>query len=56
MNYSLVIPIFNEGKILNNLLEDLKVLNKQIEIILVDDGSNDETPKILKNLKKIIPL
>ena len=51
MNYSLVIPIFNEGKILNNLLEDLKVLNKQIEIILVDDGSNDETPKILKNLK-----
>jgi len=50
MNYSLIIPIFNEGKILNNLLEDLKALNEQIEIILVDDGSDDETPKILKNL------
>jgi dolichol-phosphate mannosyltransferase len=51
VNYSLIIPIFNEGSLLNNLLEDLKVLNETIEVILVDDGSNDETPKILKNVK-----
>ena len=51
MNYSLIIPIFNEGKLLNNLLADLKLLDETIEVILVDDGSDDETPKILKNVK-----
>lgn len=51
MNYSLVIPIFNEGNLLNDLIEDLKVLNEKIEVIIVDDGSYDETPKILKNVK-----
>jgi|TARA_B110000495_G_C22989636_1_gene582590 dolichol-phosphate mannosyltransferase len=51
MSYSLVIPVYNEGRLLNNLLENLKALDQQIEIIIVDDGSNDETQKILSKIK-----
>ena len=43
MNYSLIIPIFNEGRTLNKLLDDLDELSDNIEIIIVNDGSTDET-------------
>lgn len=49
---SLVIPVFNEEKNLPVLLERLervmKGMNKEYEIIFVDDGSKDESLAILK--------
>ena len=48
MNYSLIIPIYNEGHTLQLLLNKLdKLKDNNIEIIIVDDGSNDNTKDIL---------
>ncbi len=49
MNYSLIIPIYNEGHSLNKLLKQLRKFDSSIEIIIIDDGSNDSTREILNN-------
>ena len=49
MNYSLIIPIYNEGHSLNKLLKQLRKFDSSIEIIIIDDGSNDNTRSILEN-------
>ena len=55
MNYSLIIPFFNEEKniqsLLNNLFASLKNLNNEnrnFQIIFIDDGSKDNTFEKLK--------
>lgn len=49
---SIVIPLFNEEEVLPNLLRELGTvcgsLGQSYEIILVDDGSADRTPLLLK--------
>ncbi|MDC0165250.1 glycosyltransferase family 2 protein [bacterium] len=56
LNYSLIIPIYNEGRSLNKLLNQLQEIDDLIEIIIVNDGSNDNTEDILnnQNLFKVI--
>jgi glycosyltransferase involved in cell wall biosynthesis len=51
---SLVIPCYNEAKNLPDLIKRCEALIKQadIEIILVDNGSSDDTQNILKSLKE----
>ena len=50
MTYTLIIPIYNEGHTLRLLLSKLnKLKNDNIEIIIIDDGSNDNTQSILSN-------
>ena len=58
---SIIIPVFNEEESLNELIDQLDELvnrmnEKSIEIIFIDDGSNDNTNRIIvKNLSiKII--
>jgi dolichol-phosphate mannosyltransferase len=45
---SIIVPLFNEAEIFENLIERLiKVLNSislNVEVVLVDDGSRDNTP------------
>ncbi len=50
---SIIIPVYNEKNFLLRLFEQLKEHFNQnnIEIIFVDDGSNDGSSEILKNLK-----
>ena len=55
MDYSLIIPFFNEEKniesLLNKLfisLKDLNEENRNFQIIFVDDGSKDNTFENLK--------
>lgn len=46
---SVVIPVYNEEKVLEHCLNSLKLQSyKPVEIIVVDDGSTDNTPQIAK--------
>ena len=57
MTYSIIIPLYNEKRTLPILLQKLNKLDKNIEIIIIDDGSTDGTKALLKNnqnLKVII--
>jgi glycosyltransferase involved in cell wall biosynthesis len=52
MKLSLVIPCYNEAANLPLLLERCKELarNSDVEVILVDNGSTDNSPSVLKEL------
>jgi len=51
---SAIIPVYNEAEVIADCLASLRSQTYQpIEIIVVDDGSTDRTPKILKKAKGI---
>jgi dolichyl-phosphate beta-glucosyltransferase len=56
---SIVIPAYNEEKritaTLESIFEFLKNRSRKFEIIVVDDGSSDNTAAIVENLKDIHP-
>ena len=54
MTYSLIIPIYNEKRTLSALLDKLDRLDNNIEIIIIDDGSDDETKNMLIESNKFI--
>ena len=53
-NLSIIIPVFNEDQYLNKLFLGIKKYFNQedIEVIVVNDGSNDDSYNILNKLKK----
>ncbi len=56
---SCVIPAYNEARILGTLLREslatLKQLSSQVELIIVDDGSRDDTTQVMHALCNIYP-
>ena len=54
INLSIIIPVFNEERYLKKLFLDLKQYFNQedIEVIVVNDGSSDDSFEILENFKK----
>ncbi len=55
MKISIIIPVHNEQENIEELLNSIKRNNiKNKEIIVVDDGSNDDTKEILKKFKNSI--
>ena len=55
ITYSLVIPCYNESENLVNLINRCKYLiteEENIEVVIVDNGSTDSTPKVLNDLLK----
>jgi len=50
---SVIIPVFNEEKTIKQVISRVKKAWKNLEIIVVDDGSNDGTFKQLKKISKI---
>ena len=47
---TVIVPVYNEKQFLNNILNKLiKIKINKLQIIIVDDGSNDGSSKILKN-------
>src|SRR4051812_25703020 len=57
VDLSLVIPLFNEQEVfpqlaqrVNGLLEVLARQGTAAEVLLIDDGSTDETPALIQNI------
>lgn len=58
MRFSLIIPCYNESKSIPLLLERCKRVTEgcpESEVILVDNGSTDSTPEILRELLPSYP-
>lgn len=57
MRFSLVIPCYNEAANIPVLLDQCRqvVCSPEIEVILVDNGSTDNTPEVLLNLLPQFP-
>lgn len=57
--FSLVLPAFNEaenvGKLVKDLVENFQKNNISFEIVVVDDGSTDDTRSVAEGLKREIP-
>ena len=49
---SIVIPVYNEERIVNTSLPPIFSLAINKEVVVINDGSSDNTLNILKNLKK----
>ena len=52
---SIIIPVLNEESTIEEILERVEcapILNYEKEIIIVDDGSSDNTKEILRNIKE----
>ena len=47
---SVIVPVYNEAKTIKQILEKIKSVDIDKEIILVDDGSSDGTSKILGSI------
>ena len=54
LDLSIIVPVYNEELNLPTLVERIcsatRPLNQSVEIILIDDGSSDDSPRILKEL------
>jgi glycosyltransferase involved in cell wall biosynthesis len=54
MKLSVVVPVYNEAENVGPLAQELQSalapLGEQFEVIMVDDGSNDGTPEVLRRL------
>lgn len=49
--FSVIVPVYNEVKTIREILEKINSVPIDKEIIVVNDGSNDGTEKILKDIK-----
>ncbi|MBM3245488.1 MAG: glycosyltransferase family 2 protein [Candidatus Omnitrophica bacterium] len=47
---SVIVPVFNEAKTIREILEKINSVNVDKEIIVIDDGSSDDTGKILRGM------
>lgn len=53
---SVIVPLYNAEKYIEETMESiLNQTYKNIEIVIVDDGSKDQSSSIVKNLKKKYP-
>lgn len=51
---SVIVPIFNEQTVVKDTIERIKRIVPDSEIIVINDGSSDDTLKILNTIEKII--
>ena len=55
MKLSVVMPVFNEQATLRTVIRRVLAVGLDIELVCVDDGSNDDSPHILEDLRKQYP-
>lgn len=53
MTISVVIPSYNSGKTISGCLESLIKQNLKVEIIVIDDGSSDNTQKLVQEFSQV---
>ncbi|SHJ58332.1 transferase 2, rSAM/selenodomain-associated [Hathewaya proteolytica DSM 3090] len=51
---SIIIPVYNEAKTINELLHNIEQFKAYSEIIFVDGGSNDGTNKIIEKYHRLV--
>ncbi len=51
MKLSVIIPVFNESATLEEIINQVRATGQVHQIVAVDDGSADESPAILEQLK-----
>ena len=54
MNFSLIIPCYNEARNIPILIKKYSkfLKSKKNELVLINNGSKDETDQVLKKIKK----
>src|SRR5215831_9094378 len=57
---SVLVPVYNEQYLVGSSLQGLEILEQspklsKVEVIVVDDCSTDETPKVLERFKESLP-
>lgn len=52
---SVVVPAYNEGTTLGGVLRKVLAVPRLLEVIVVDDGSTDATPEIVRSLMALDP-
>ncbi|HMK66323.1 MAG TPA: glycosyltransferase family 2 protein [Thermodesulfobacteriota bacterium] len=50
-NYAVIIPVFNHGRQIGRVVE--KTLPLGLPVLVVDDGSTDSTPQVLKSFPSV---
>ena len=50
MHISVVIPVFNEAPTITKIVSRVQAVDLETKIIIVDDGSTDETPAHLESI------
>jgi len=57
MQFSVIIPVFNRPAELDELLDSLsRQTNRQFEVIIVEDGSNQKSDAIVRKYKDCLPI
>lgn len=51
---SIIIPVYNESETIKGVIEKIKEIDHDFEIIVINDGSTDKTGEILKELGVIV--
>ena len=51
---TIIIPVYNEIKTIEKLIKKILKLNIKKQIIIIDDGSNDGTERILRKYKNLL--
>src|SRR5207244_9940100 len=55
MRISVVVPVYNEEETVTQVLESLSEIQLDLEVVVVDDASTDQTWEILQELRKKEP-
>ena len=53
---SIIVPVYNEERFIESLLRKVVAAADSSEIIVVDDGSTDQTPTVLTRLGRELPI
>lgn len=54
--FSIIVPVYNTGKYITKCLESIKkAMDKDCEVIIVNDGSTDNSEQVIKDFIKALP-
>ncbi len=56
ISVSIVIPVYNEERDIEPVLRKVAEVAHAYEVVVVEDGSTDQTPRILARLQRALPI